>query len=63
MTREGVGDCHSQQLEAVTVSLGKRYRKLIAWAHEENLLDVLQVIYHALAWISHSTSASTALRL
>jgi len=41
MTQDDVEDCHSQQLEAVTVSLGKRYRKLIAWTHEENLLDVL----------------------
>ncbi|MBS3670010.1 hypothetical protein [Vreelandella boliviensis] len=46
MTQEDIEDCHSQQLEAVTVSLGKRYRKLIAWAHDESLLDVLQVIYH-----------------
>jgi len=48
MTREDIGDCHSQQLEAVTLSLGKRYRKLVAWAHDDGLLDVLQVIYHAL---------------
>ncbi|MEL7968646.1 hypothetical protein AAG587_19985 [Vreelandella neptunia] len=48
MTREDIGDCHSQQLEAVTLSLGKQYRKLVAWAHDDGLLDVLQVIYHAL---------------
>ncbi|ELY20250.1 hypothetical protein ACK8HJ_05565 [Vreelandella titanicae] len=47
MTQENVGDCHSHQLEAVTVSLGKRYRKLVTWAHDEGLLDILQVIYHA----------------
>lgn len=48
MSQEVVGNCHSKQLEAVTVSLGKRYRKLVAWANQNGLLDVLQVIYYAL---------------
>ncbi|KAE8436992.1 MULTISPECIES: hypothetical protein [Halomonadaceae] len=48
MSQEVVGNCHNEQLEAVTVSLGKRFRKLVAWSNDEDLLDVLQVIYHAL---------------
>ncbi|MFN2409412.1 MAG: hypothetical protein ABR539_03805 [Halomonas sp.] len=48
MTQEVAGNCHNEQLEAVTLRLGNRYRELCAWAQEKGLLDILQVAYYAL---------------